>query len=642
MNQLPLYKKFPFFLLLFSCGVASSQRMEEVKSIFPGEDAVVLRHSVAYELSVKNGQPNAESRERDEIMYLSSNAATYMTKYSFYQSGFHELQGYQAFTKTADGKKIKVTDFKTDNSTSGGIFYDDVKETTFDFPALNPGAVGNLEVNQLHKDPRLLSPFYFTRGVPVMQAELTITCPKEMLVKYVLKGNDQDKIHVNIEQRRSETVYTFKANNLPGERPYADAPSRAYYAPHVVFYIEKYKNDKGELIPYLSSPNDLYRMNYSFLKGINTTLSPELKQVVDSIVSGLSSTEEKARRIYRWVQSNIKYVAFEDGMGGFIPRDASLVCTRRFGDCKDMSSILTVMLKAAGVPAFYTWIGTRHLPYSYEETPLPIVDNHMITTILLQDKYLFLDGTDGNCVFGMPSAMIQGKEALVAINDTSYKILTVPVPPKETSTLVDSTLLTLTPNGLKGKIHLSLTGYYAMDLHSIITNSNANDQEKYFKSRLTRGSNKFRLDSFSVARITDFNKVELFANFDLQGYARKIADDWYLNMNLFKLYEHEEIDYPKRKMPIEFPFLYQKKHVVALAIPEGYTISALPASKHYSNDVWGFTIDYTVKNNQLILTQQFDNDHLLLSPDKFQDWNKVLENLFPCYKEIVSLTKKNL
>jgi hypothetical protein len=135
----------------------------------------------------------------------------------------------------------------------------------------------------------------------------------------------------------------------------------------------------------------------------------------------LAARKKKARRIYNWVQKNIKYVAFEQGMEGFVPREANLVCNRRFGDCKDMSSILTVMLNTAGVPAYYTWIGTRHLPYRYAETPLPLVDNHMISTIKLNDKFIFLDGTDNNCVFGMPSEHIQGKEALLAMGEKNIR-----------------------------------------------------------------------------------------------------------------------------------------------------------------------------------------------------------------------------
>lgn len=594
------------------------QSVQQVTSKFPGEEAVILNHSVSYQLKIKDGKPTVESKDVQQIMFLSANAAAYMSKYNFYQSGFNEVSGYEAYTKTAEGKVVKVTDFKTSNSVSDGVFYDDVKETTFDFPSIASGAVGNLKVNKIHNEPHLLTPHYFSSSVPLINGELKITFPKEMAVKYIIKGNDSSKIQFSRESRRGDITYTFKVTDLPGVRRYADAPANPYYALHVIFYIEKYQNENGETISYLSNTDDLYKLNYSFLTGINKQISPELKNVVDSLTSNVDLPEEKARRIYRWVQKNIKYVAFEAGMEGFVPRDASLVCARRFGDCKDMSSILTVMLNAANVPAYYTWIGTRHLPYKYEETPLPIVDNHMICTIKINDQYVFLDGTDANCFFGAPSEGIQGKEALVAINDKEYKILTVPVPSKEKNVMVDSTFLELTESGIKGTIKLTLSGYYSMDMHRMLSYTSAKDQDKYFKSHLYRGSNKFHLNNFEVGDRSDFNNISVAAQFDLQGYARKIADEWHLNLNLFKHFEHEEIDFPKRKMPVEFSFLSKRKYVTVLKIPDGYKVSFMPEGKSFKNEVWGFDLKYEQDNNQLILTQEFDNDHLLLRQDKFQ------------------------
>lgn len=640
MKSLSLFKYIQATTVCLLPFLLEAQNIEAIKAKFPGEEAVMLNHSVAYHITVKDGKPEVQSTEEQQLLYLSSNAATYMTKYGFSHSGFNEVTAWSAYTKTAEGKKVKVTDSKTTDNSSGSIFYDDVKETDFDFPAVSQGAVGTLEVSRTHKEPRLLAPYYFSHFVPLIQGELKITFPKEMSVKYILRGNDTARIQISRDNRRGEITYTFKVNDLPGDRPYSDAPDNSWYALHVIFYIERYQDEKGVTVNYFSNTDDLYHLNYSFVKDINKQISPELKKVVDSLTTGITGTEEKARRIYSWVQRNIKYIAFEQGMEGFIPRDANLVCSRRFGDCKDMSSILTVMLNAANVPAYYTWIGTRHLPYRYTEVPLPLVDNHMICTIRLGDKYIFLDGTDNNCVFGMPSEMIQGKEALVAINEKEYKILQVPVPSREVNTLVDSTFLELTDKGIKGNIRLSLNGYYAMDMHDLLTYTSGKDREKYFKDRFRRGSNKFRLDNFEIGDQSDMNHLSLTAQFDLQDYARKVADEWYLNLNLFKHYEHEEIDYPKRKSPIEFPFLYIKKYVTILKLPEGYKVSYMPPEKTFKNDIWGFELTYRQTTNELILSQQFENNHLLLTPDKFQAWNKVLENLFPAYKESISLSKK--
>ncbi len=117
---------------------------------------------------------------------------------------------------------------------------------------------------------------------------------------------------------------------------------------------------------------------HSFVKDINQEKDTSLQSIVSSLTKGVKSSEERIRRIYYWVQNNINYVAFEDGMNGFVPREAKDICNRRYGDCKDMSSILVKMLRLAGIDAHYTWIGTRSLPYKYTDLPSPNIDNHMI------------------------------------------------------------------------------------------------------------------------------------------------------------------------------------------------------------------------------------------------------------------------
>lgn len=626
---------------LFISNAIVAQTVDELKRKYPGDEAVMLNSSAQYKIKLKDGEPYVESRESQTMMFLTANAAAYLSQYGFGHSSFHEVKEYEAYTQTADNKKIKVTNFKTSSSSSSGVFYDDVKETMFDFPAIGQGATGNLNLQVIHKKPYLLSPHYFARSIPVINDELRISFPKDMSVKYILKGQDTDKIKFTQDSRGGDIIYSFRVTDEPAEKDYEDAPGVAYYSPHVVFYIEKYKNDKGQEISYLADTNDLFKLNSSFIKDINKTAGPELKRLVDSLTNGVSSQEDKARRIYSWVQNNIKYVAFEDGMEGFVPRDANFVCSRRFGDCKDMASILTLMLNTAGVPAYHTWIGTRSLPYSYRETPLPIVDNHMICAIQLKKgEFTFLDGTDPTCVFGIPSSHIQDKEALIALEDGKYTIYKVPSPPMETNQLVDTCYLQLTDKGITGSINIHLSGYYAMNTNATLNYINGKEKDKYMRARFSRGSNKFQLISYETGDRSDKNNIALNGKFELQDYARRIGDEWYLNLNLLKLYEHEEIDYPKRKMPVEYDFRFIKKYVTVLTIPDGYKVSYLPQSKSFKNDVWGFTMNYEQKGNTLILSQEFYNDHLLLTADLFKAWNEVLEHLFPLYKESISLSKK--
>lgn len=619
--------------------VLAAQSFDTLRRKFPDEKAVMLNKTLEYNITVKNGAPFVESHEVEQIAYLQSSATAYMSGYGFPHSDFQQLVAYEAYTRTPDDKKLKVSDFKTSTDKQSFVFYDDVKETTFNFPSVQPGAVGNLDVSWLNKDPHLLSPFYFTGYMPVVNSELKITVSKDITLKYQLIGLDTSQISVSIDNKHRNNIYTFLYKNCPADKRYPDAPGFAWYSPHVLFYIEKYRDEKGNTIPYLSNADDLYKLNYSFIKPINKTIDAGLKHIVDSLTSKLTSPEAKARSIYSWVQHSIKYVAFEDGMGGFVPRDAGLVCSRRFGDCKDMASILTEMLTAANVPAYFTWIGTRDLPYKFTQVPLPLVSNHMICTIKLDGKFIFLDGTDPTCVFGMPSSMIQDKEAMVSFSESEYKILKVPAIDKSVNRITDTTWLELTPTGITGKIKKDLRGYYAADVYEHLMYMNGKNRNENMKGQFVRGSNKFQLDTFYTEKKPTTNEIALYAGFRLPDYAKKLGGDYYLNLNLFKFYENEQIDYPRRKMPIEYNFKSERKYVTMLKIPDGYKVSYLPQGKAFHNKVWGFDLQYEQKGNWLVLTQQFDNDNLMLTYDQFEPWNKVLENLFPLYKETLSLSK---
>jgi transglutaminase-like putative cysteine protease len=618
---------------------ASGQSFDAIRKQFPSEIAVMLNRTFEYNINMKDGAPYVESHEVQQIAYLSPGATAYMGSFGFSHSNFQQLLSYEAYTRTSEGKKLKVSEFNESDSKEDFVFYDDVKTTSFHFPSVEPGAVGNLEVSWRNTDPHLLSPYFFTGFVPTLNSELKITVASDISLKYRLMGLDTSAINVTVDRHSHSKVYTFQYKDCPTDKRYPDAPDFSWYSPHIVFYIENYKDQQGNTVPYLSGTDDLFKLNYSYIKSVNTAVSPGLKHIVDSLTVGINSAEMKARNIYSWVQQHVKYVAFEDGMGGFVPRDAGLVCSRRFGDCKDMASILTEMLTVAGVPAYFTWIGTRDLPYSFKTTPLPLVSNHMICTIKLGNDYVFLDATDPTCIFGMPSSGIQDKEAMICLGEKEYKIVKVPVVDKSKNTLTDTTWLELTPQGLKGKIKRSMQGYLAMNMYSHLMYWKASDMRENMKGEFERGSNKFQLDTFHIENKGGINGITLDGGFSLPDYAKKIGGDYYLNLNLFRLYENEQIDYPRRKMPVEYSYTFRKKYVTILKIPAGYKPSYIPQSKSYHNKVWGFDLNYEQKGDEVILTQQFDNDLLMLNQDEFEPWNKVLENLLPLYKETLSLSK---
>jgi hypothetical protein len=629
------------FLVLAYIIYASGQVMaQDWKKNLQDAEAVYVNQSCEITIKHTDGKLSATRKIAEDLLVGTDNTVKMMSSGKIYHSQFNELKSWDAYTKLpTESKKMKVSNINTNSSRQDFIFYDDSKATSFDFSGITVGATRHISYELEHTDLHLLTPYYFDHYFPTQKAELKLVFPASVKLKYVIKGIHADKIRITESQKKDKNIYTFSATDIPALQYYQDAPEGPYYATHVIFYIEQTES-KGQWTNFLSSPDDLYRYNFQYIKNINKSISTELKQLTDSLTSKWQTQDQKAKVIYKWVQSHIKYVAFEDGLEGFIPREANLVFARKYGDCKDMASILFAMLNHAGVPAYITWIGTRSLPYTYKETPLPIVDNHMICAVRIGQEYKFLDGTDESCVYGKPSHGIQGKEALVALDENKYEIVKVGIPAKEENKYIDSSLIEINEKEVKGRLKIYLKGYYSSALKSILNYRNESEKKEYLRSRFNRGNNKIQFKDWTINHSPDNDESWILAEFNLPDYARKINDEWLMNMNLFRLFEHQEIDFPKRKLPKEFEFLNTNQYTVALKIPTGYKISYIPESLHHKNDTWGFRLSYKIENDTLYLTQQFDTDHLLLQPSQFEQWNKILEVLFPHYKQSIVLSKK--
>ena len=322
MGQL---KIISFLTVILSVHAATAQTPDEVKLVFPGKDLVFLQYNENMRIFMKDGVPVAESDHEKEIMILSEKNASMYSQYKVYHSGYNELTNLDAYTMVPNGdkyKKVKVIEQKTSSSYSNSVFYDDVKETSFNFPALTQNAVEHIEYSQFHKDAHLLTPFYLPGTLPVLNAAYTITVPNDIIIKFVVENDEKGSFVFSTEKKRKETIYKWTVKNIKGDENFGNAPDYRYFVPHIIIYIASFEGENGTQ-NFLNSLDDLYKWNAGFTKELNTTDDAGLKKIVDSLTAGKSNETDKARQIYSWVQQHIKYVAFENGLEGFRPRQAA-------------------------------------------------------------------------------------------------------------------------------------------------------------------------------------------------------------------------------------------------------------------------------------------------------------------------------
>ncbi|UKM65409.1 DUF3857 and transglutaminase domain-containing protein [Flavobacteriaceae bacterium GSB9] len=636
------------FIFIFIClshlgsFAQESAEFNLYKKLYPNAKSVRVNQNTMVTIKLNYGKLDITQEFFEEDLYLDE-GASYNAKKALNFSSFFELDKVEASSFTySDGKykEFEVTDFKEKDELDHS-FYDDTKSLTFIFPNLKKGSKSVLKYSENVKNPRFLSPFYFGDFSPIVNNKVTIIADKEIDLTFKAFNIDSLNIDFNKVEKRRTNIYTWELKNTDQYKYEPSTPTYKKILPHIVPIITSYKSDDTN-IRLAKNVSDLYDWYYSLVKNINNDKpNEELIRLVKELTANKTTDLEKVKSIYYWTQKNIKYIAFEYALGGFIPREANDVFQKKYGDCKDNSSILYSMLKIAGIKGDLTWIGTRSIPYSYEELPTPMVDNHMILSYTNKDgQTYFLDATGRYQSIDYPTSFIQGKEALIANGESKFVIKKVPVLPAIKNAVIDTTTVNLLNENLVGQSKTEIAGYNKIDTFHFLEEKTSEEKTKaFYNTRLQKGNNKFLIHFFTETNKFDYEK-NLIINYDftINDYAKKMGDEIYVNLNLNKdLSSHKTEE--DRKNAIEYEHTNYFNYTTYLNIPNGYKLNYLPENINLSNEYLNASINYEVKNNRIKYSHTYSLNTISLNTNQQKEVNKLIKKIENAFKEVIVLKK---
>lgn len=633
-----------YFLFLINFHT-NAQELSFWQQKYPGQSEITTDYTEHYHISInKNNQLAISQDNYEESMIITDKGTGFSAVENIVFSDLFSIKSYEAYTlNTVNGKqkKTEVAHIADKKLNRKSVFDSDVKLKTFNFANLTNGSKKVLKYKMEFADPFLLHRFMFATGLVNEKRTLKISYPETVKIDYKLFNIDKKDLQIQTESKKGITTITFQKQNPIIVKQDSDAAGIMYETPHLHFWISEYQT-KEQTHPVLGSVSKLYNYYYNFISKINQTENPELKNFTLDLIKDCKSDDEKIKVIFKWVQKNIKYVAFESGYEGFIPREAGIVFERKFGDCKDMTSIITEMAKYAQVSNVnFTWIGTRELPYTYEELPAPAIDNHMIATYMKNNEIIYLDATDANVPFGLPSAFIQGKEALIS-QGNSYIIALVPEIKSSLNTIHDKIELVLTDKRIVGKGSFSANGLTATQYRNII-GDNSRKRKDFAFALLEKGNNKFKLIDFTEIDFdNNENPYSLEYNFELDNYLVTSGNETYLNLTLDKPYQNDTFE-PTRSQTFDHEYLQKKSYQVTLEIPSGHSVTFFPENTSFSNELLAYQFNYAQKDSKVYLNYEVEIKQTLIKPKQFALWNESLKKLKENYLEtiIIKQNEKN-
>ena len=542
------------------------------------------------------------------------------------------LEGINAWTmvpKETSYKKINVEEFSHRDEVGSQIFFDDSRNVQFLYPAVATGAITHLDYTLKYPDARMVTGHYFASGYPVEESTFTVISDKDVEVVASMFHMPEDAVKHEQVVERGKNVQRWTMTNVPALQIEDQAPGIRYYIPHMQLMVRKPGEKAG------TDLERMYAWNREHVRdAILLDDDTMLVRIAREQTAGLDNDRAKAAALYTWVQDHIKYVAVEDGMNGLIPAMPAAVCNARYGDCKGMANLLRALMHNAGLKAHLTWVGSRQLPYSYDDLPAPMTDDHMITAWEMSPgEFMILDPTSSETPFGMPSGFIQGKQALIGIDADNFKVVDVPVMPADMNRMIDTVHARLDGNTLKGSGTTTFTGYQRATMSEIFKRVEKKKWKDVMRNMYMKGNNRYIVDTVTVVGLDDrTGPLVVSYTFSLPGYSTTLGGEQYVHRMLVNSFD-DRYYRKERKLPVEEEYCWTADEVVFIELPTGTTTGFVPEHATHKGGSFSYAMRTTAvpgakdAPTTVKLENGFRMEKLMMQPEDLAGWRTMLDQL---------------
>ncbi len=346
--------------------------------------------------------------------------------------------------------------------------------------------------------------------------------------------------------------------------------------------------------------------------------------------------DERIMQAIRFVQDDIRYLGFENGLNAFKPHEVKQVYNQRFGDCKDKSFLLVNLLKAMGYKAFPVLVNSYSRQGLDDLAVSPYDFDHVVVKLIYGNNEIFIDPTYSNQGgdlynfnfpdYGKGLVIKAGNKKLDVIKNTSQA---------ETNVLED--LIVPAHKDSSGIFQVS-TEYYG---------SKADDMRSYFLNQDLASIQEDYLNYYSniyeyISPIAQVQFIDDREKNVLKTYEKYRIDSIWKKENGFR----EISTYPgqirdissvsrevNRKQPYFLYYPSKIKHETRIVLPEVWDVSPEKSAVADEAYAYSYEVEYNDKNAKpfILVTHKYETKANHIKPEHFDkylnDHDEIYDNL---------------
>jgi len=482
-------------------------------------------------------------------------------------------------------------------------------------PAVAPGSLVEEEVVSTEVAPYFsagtVERFYLGASVPVQHTRLVLDAPESLPLRYDIHLLPDLKPQRNQADGRVQITFDY---GFMESRDDADAnlPNDVPAFPSVT----------------ISTGESWEKIADEYGKTVDKQITgADLRPLVSTLIAGKKTRYEKAAAILQYLDREVRYTGVEFGESALVPHSPTETLARKYGDCKDKSSLLIAMLRTANIPAYIALLSAGSREEVAPTLPGFGMFDHAIVYIPGETDF-WVDATDPYARLGDIPTMDQGRLALV-VRPGSDGLTRTPSAASSGNVLIEKREIYLAENGPARIIetsqpHGSSESWYRREFGDKQNKTARENLATYVKSQYLAE----KLDRMDSSDPTDLSKpFELVlqsdrakrGSTDLNIAAAGIRVEGLFSRLPSDLREREKKDddkadrdsaqKPKKKRTADYqlPEAFVTEWQYTIVPPAGFVPKPLPASKSLSLGPATLTEEFSFdKNNVVHATLRFD------------------------------------
>ncbi len=381
--------------------------------------------------------------------------------------------------------------------------------------------------------------------------------------------------------------------------------------------------------------SDFGKWMYNELLASQNNLSEETIAKIKEMVKGIDDPTERAKVIYEYVQNKTRYINVAIDIGGWQPMKTSDVDRLGYGDCKALTFYTKSLLDIADVPSYYSIVYAGSSSKNNIEKDIVCAQgNHAFLCLPREKDTIWLECTSQKVPFGLKNSFTDDRDILAMTAEGGKIVHTCTNKPKENLQQTIGHFILKNDASIEGTAEIISYGtQYSNHLYRY-DGLSPDDLEKRIKNHFDH------INNLSVSKIEVHNnktekRYEETLSFTAENYSTTNADKSILfNLNTLNRILYIPSKVRNRKTPFEILRGYKDSDTYTITIPDGYSITDLPAPKTIENQFGVYTMSVEKKDNStLIYTRSMLLNKGLYPKEMYKDyrtfWKKInrLENI---------------